>query len=242
MNHIAFITDLHISAKSKNSSGINTRENFRRILASLSDDTPDHIIIGGDLCWKSPKKEIYEWIKPQLDALKIPYDIIAGNHDDVEMMAASFNFEKNLINKELYYVKQIGHQNFIFLDTSKGYMSETQYKFLSSSLSVESNPIIIMHHPPIIANIPYMDRNHCFKENDKIKSILKTADCPPTIFCGHYHVEKSIFNKECNVHITPSCYIQVSSTSETFEVDHYRIGYRDIWLDTDKLITSVRYL
>ena len=132
MKHIAFITDLHVTGIDENAKNVDTRNNFQNILSAIKGVNPDLLIIGGDLCWKAPKMEIYEWIKPQLDQLKIPYEIIPGNHDDVIMMAKCFGMTdvQNNNTSEIYYVKQIGDHNLVFLDTSKGEMSEEQYGFL----------------------------------------------------------------------------------------------------------------
>ena len=81
------ITDLHIDKENEYPYDIDVRRNFKRVLNAARRQKPDHLVISGDLCYQDGETEIYEWIKLQLDNSKIPYDIIAGNHDDSHMLS-----------------------------------------------------------------------------------------------------------------------------------------------------------
>jgi len=115
---IAFITDLHIDKAFEYPFGIDCRQNFQRILKAILKTDAVHLVIGGDLCFRAPEREIYEWIFEELAAFPLSYDIISGNHDDSTMMCAAAGIEALLTGTELYFAKKFGHYLGVFLDSS----------------------------------------------------------------------------------------------------------------------------
>ena len=112
---IVQVTDLHIDRENESPYEIDVRRNFKRVLNAIRRLKPGHIVVSGDLCYNVGETEIYDWIKGQLDRIKIPYDIIAGNHDDSKMMAEAFNLKHLMNDDELYYAKKLGKATCIFL-------------------------------------------------------------------------------------------------------------------------------
>ena len=240
---IVQITDLHVSQEGKESFGVDVRANFLKIRDAIAALNPDHLVVSGDLCLNIGERPIYNWIKPYLDGLNIPYDIISGNHDDPVMMAEAFGIEELLSNKELYFQKKIGNKEILFLDTTTGVVSAEQLSWLKTRLAeMDCDVVIFMHHPPLYAGVPYMDSNHSLQNQEEVQKILFEFPHSITVFTGHYHVEKTITKKNITVHITPSCYFQIDQTSEAFKVDHHRIGFREILCQDDTIVSTVRYL
>ena len=87
-----------------------------------------------------------------------------------------------------------------------------------------------------------MDNRYPMQYVEPVQKIFFDHDANVHIFCGHYHVEKTIRLKNITVHITPSCFFQIDQESAEFKVDHHRIGYREIVLDNQMLSSTVRYL
>jgi len=242
---LAFITDLHIDTSFEYPFGIDTRENLKRILHAISKTDAEELIIGGDLCYRSPEQEIYEWIFQALDEFGMPYHTISGNHDDAVMMSKIGGFDALLNGTELYYAKMFKPYLALFLDTTKGVISKKQLNWLDRQIYQHSGPtVIFMHHPPINANVPFMDEDptKSFSGGEKIMDILaKLAQVVP-IFTGHYHVEKTVVKDNAMLFITPSCFFQIDQRSKAFKVDHHRIGYRLIDLKSDGIKTSLHYM
>ena len=70
---IAHLSDLHFGSKDW--------ENVWKLVAQfLVDDAPDLILVPGDLV-DSPDSSSYKKAKEQLDNLRVPYFVCAGNHD-----------------------------------------------------------------------------------------------------------------------------------------------------------------
>ena len=238
------VTDLHIDKAGECPFDIDVRKNFFDILEAVTKEQPDHLVISGDLCYKEGEDKIYRWIKAQLDQLPFSYDIIAGNHDDSAMMAEVFE-RTHLLNdnKEFYFAKKWGKYPCLFLDTAVGHHSDNQLKWLKRQLrNCNSNLIIFMHHPPFLSGVPYMDINHSLQDMEKVQALFAEFPHQISIFCGHYHVEKTLIYNNVTLMITPSCFFQIGQDQEDFSVDHHRIAYRNIILDKGVLQSTVHYL
>ncbi len=104
---IIHLTDLHIGKAGEDTRGVDVRANFQTLLASIRPLKPDHIIITGDLCYREGNLDIYRWIKLQLDHNKIPYDVIAGNHDDSALLAVAFEQTAFLQEGTLFFFARL---------------------------------------------------------------------------------------------------------------------------------------
>ena len=243
------MTDIHVSLSNEPTLGdVDTKQNLIDLLKVISKESYDLITLTGDLCYRDPDIEIYKWIDEQLtkylDQNKIR--IIAGNHDDVSMLCSTFSNLKLTNEGELYFDFELNNQKLIFLDTSSGKISGDQLVWLDNQVrqSHYRHVLIFMHHPPFIAGVPYMDLNYSLQNIDEFEEVIRRyPDQTFNIFCGHYHVHRTVSKKHLNVHITPSGYFQIDASVKEFKVDHTRIGYRIIEiLDGEELRTYVKYL
>ena len=240
---IVQITDIHIPTSEEDTYGINVPQNFLNVLQKAQTLQPDHLVISGDLCNLKGDAGTYRWIKSHLDAVDIPYSLLVGNHDDGLIMSEVFDLEELLVGGELFYKHLFGSYTALFLDTGKYVLSDQQLKWLSSELeAIQTDLLIFMHHPPLFGGVPFMDINHALRNKEAVQAILFNHPHPIPIFCGHYHVDKVISQKNIHVHITPSTYFQIDQHSSTFKVDHRRVGCREIVLKEAYWSSSVHYL
>ena len=239
---IVQITDLHVGREGEDTFGVDVRANFLKVLNAVRQKQPHYLVLSGDLCYRDGDTKIYEWIYEQMELLDIPYDIISGNHDDPVMMATVFGRSHLLKEEELYFVKEFNGRPVLFLDTTKGVVSEQQQRWLRGRLQdFNEDALVFMHHPPLEAGVPFMDSRHALRNRSEVQAIFLAHPFNVNIFTGHYHVEKVIRKKNIVVHITPSCYFQIGQESEEFQVDHYRIGLREITWDNGVMMNSVHY-
>ncbi|MEM9846493.1 MAG: metallophosphoesterase [Bacteroidota bacterium] len=240
--NIIFITDLHIGAAGEDTYGVDVRQNFLNILEEIKKQTADHLIIGGDLCYRDGEATIYAWIKSHLDQLAIPYDLIAGNHDDSKLIADAFGLHEEFQDQALYYHRAFPHWDAFFLDTSTGVLTDPQLHWLQARLaSCEQSPIIFMHHPPLAAQVNFMDNHHALKNMEAVQTILKKDHRIIPVFTGHYHTEKTVVEQNIVQQITPSCFTQIDQFAPNFKVAHHQIAYRIIQLSKGNWKSSVFY-
>lgn len=236
------ITDLHIGQEGEYTNGVDVRQNFRDILQQVKRVNADHLVLTGDLCYSEGDRSIYLWMKSLLDKLTIPYDLISGNHDNSLVIAEVFDRTKDLKNGLLYYKKELASRPCFFLDTEKGYLVPSQLEWLRKSVSKIAGPIIIfMHYPPVYGGVPYLDRENHLANKTAFQEIIFASQLPTTVFCGHFHVDKTIFTKNLLTHITPSCYVQFDWRSPTFQIDHHRIALREIIIEGTSIRSSLTY-
>lgn len=226
---IVQLTDLHVGLPGENTYGVDVRENFRRLLAAIQSQEPDALIISGDLSYSVGLSEIYHWIKSMLDAQGLPYYLIPGNHDDVAKLSEAFGLAPYLQQGELYYQLDL-EEPMLLLDTTTGIVSPRQLAWLRDRLQqLDRELIVFMHHPPLLAGVPYMDDKYALQNWRDVLNIFTAYPHRLNVFCGHYHVHKTVSIHNTNVHLTPSCFFQIDWRSDAFQVHHQRIGYR--WIE-----------
>lgn len=240
---IAFITDLHCAQEGELAYQVDVRQNLRDIVSTLKKANINQLVVGGDLCFKEGRADIYDWQKSIFDALEVPYHIIAGNHDDQKLLVQAFD-HLPIHNSEIYYAQQHGEYLLLYLDSGKGHMSPQQKTWLLHQLenSQHDHVVIFMHHPPAKMGVPYMDNNHSMSDGDEVMELLYLSGKHIHVFCGHYHVDRSLWYKNVKVTVTPSLFMQVDMSEQDFAVDHYQIAYRMLDFTKTGLLTSLYYL
>ncbi len=241
---IAFLTDLHLDAEGVLPQGIDVRKNFCAALAYLSKQKPDGLVIGGDVCCETPDRAVYAWVREQLDQLPFPYYAIAGNHDDSVMMAEVFDLTHHLQGTELYYALPLEGRPTLFLDTAKGRLSPAQWTWLREYLTVlrDNNLLVFMHHPPLPADVQFMDTHYPFEQPDEFLALMRDMPCHVIVVCGHYHVEKIVQRGNLLTLLSPSTFYQMQQDTPAFAYDHFRVGIREINLTTHGTNSTVHYL
>jgi Icc protein len=176
-----------------------------------------------------------------MESLGIPFSAIPGNHDQSALLAEGLGLANRLKNGELYYDQSWGSWLVLFLDSARGFLSPGQKHWLSQQLySHGSHPVLVfIHHPPCLAGVPYMDSRYALQDRDEVLAILGDHAASVELFCGHYHVEKSLRIGRVGIHITPSTFFQIDMHQEAFSIDHYRIGFRQIWLQGERLLSTM---
>lgn len=241
---IAFITDIHIGAVGEKPQGVDVRENFLKALAFLPEIKPACLVIGGDLCLETSDRATYEWIKQELEKLPYPYRVIAGNHDSSALLADVFDLSHHLHGTELYYALPLEGRPALFLDSSSGAFSSAQWQWLQDYINAlqGNNLLIFMHHPPLPADVTYMDTNYPFRQSEQFMDIVRELTCHVTVVCGHYHVEKVVQRGNLLTLLTPSTFLQMKHDPDTMVIDNYCIGVREINLTSKGVISTVHYV
>lgn len=240
------ITDIHIGTEGEPTRDVDVRGNFLTMLDMAAQWQPDYLVFSGDLCYSTADAATYKWIREQIEQLSLPYDVIPGNHDETALLARMFDREHLLLpDGAMAFERNMAGFSFLFLDTSVGVLSESQIEWLIPHLQKCVRPqVIFMHHPPLKAGVPFMDNKYPLRQPEHFLEVVATRTSQPVhVFCGHYHVEKTIHAGHLHVHITPSTFFQIDSWRKDFGIDHYRPGMRVIEMsENGALAHTVRYL
>lgn len=239
--HIAFITDLHIGAENVKPFGIDVRRHFELVLHEIKNHRPDMIILGGDLCFEHADKEIYRYIKSQLDTADISYNILSGNHDNAADIAEAFQL--SLWNNQLVKRTRLGGVELFFLDSTSAEIPQVQLDWLQKELEeCEAAVFVFVHHPPLKAGTPYMDTKWPLKNGAALEQVLLDFGKQVFVFSGHYHIEKTTVRKNITQFISPSCFMQIDQYAKEFKADHSVPSWRMIVWENNTLQTTVHYV
>ncbi|MEZ4911420.1 MAG: metallophosphoesterase [Saprospiraceae bacterium] len=242
-----FITDLHLTHDGSKPLGKDTFAQFDRVLGqALKEKNIEAIIIGGDISNSKEDSDVYRLVLEMLLDTEIPYYVIPGNHDDPSLMSKSGISQFELNNGELFG-RIHAPIDWIFLDTSMGEMSDIQWKWLEGQLekNVSGSQFIAMHHPPLICGSRHMEPKYQFKQIDRFEKLIDDYfNIDFYVFCGHFHLEKTIRLKNLTAFITPSTFFQIDPESIDIQEYMHLIGYRIMHFDPDQNLvnTHVRYI
>ena len=232
------MTDLHIGGADEDTFDIDVRSNFRRVLDAAMEMQPDRLVLTGDLCFRDPDDESYEWLGEQLAALGVNTSVLPGNHDSSEAVHRFFGHAR-LSDGTLGWSEQHGARQVLFVDTAASELSQAGLEHLQRALA--PGAIVFIHHPPLLAGVPFMDEQHRLKNHEDVLRVL-SARGHVSVFCGHYHVERTVRCGVVDVFLTPSTFFQISAAHAEFAVDHKRPAFRWIDFDDHQLRTGIEYL
>ncbi len=243
-NHldIALFSDIHIPGSDTSREDQQIRKNFILSLDHAMQSNPRVIVISGDLGQHEGCVDSYTWIRDTLDKNSVPYFIIPGNHDHNFLIEQIFP-DFSLKDGKLFYYVQFASWSFIFLDSSPDSVSNNQIVWMKNLLALAPSDTLwalVLHHPPIQCDCIYMDRHYPLTNNASLLEILDSTDKIKHVFCGHYHTSKMLqFNRNIQLHLTPSTWFQIDEIEPEFTISDKRIGYRRISIDGKSLNTSV---
>ncbi|WP_158596981.1 metallophosphoesterase [Aquimarina sp. BL5] len=229
---IAYITDIHIDEEFPKTLGVDSRQNWERILKDVASRNINDIIYGGDIGEKSSNSWFFETLQ------NYQLSISLGNHDDFSEVIKHYKIDFYKDFKELSYVQERDFFKCIFFDSSTEFISEKQLKWLKGELITPKKILLFIHHP--IVEIPsIIDKKFALKGREKIQALLQEVSNDVTIFSGHYHMQDHRHYKNITQYITPAGSYQVEKDPKEIKVHSNTFGYRIIELNKDQINTDV---
>lgn len=163
------ISDTHVKTDGKLAYGIvDTAGMLERCVAHILQlpQRPDAVIATGDLV-DFGRSEEYALLRELLSPLTMPLYLLPGNHDDRDVLRASFPDHPYLNQWEpfIQYAIDDFPVRIVALDTvipkeGGGRLCRERLDWLDRTLSAaRARPTIVaMHHPPFVTGIGHMDR------------------------------------------------------------------------------------
>ncbi|NER81519.1 MAG: phosphodiesterase [Leptolyngbya sp. SIO1D8] len=129
-----------------------------------------------------------------LSKLTMPYFVIPGNHDHREHFRTAFANQHYLPTTEaLHYCVDDYPVRIIGLDSClpnwhHGHIDAMGLRWLQFTLEQDPNKLtlVMMHHPPFVSGIPYMDDYRC-RDTAPLASVLQAFSNVEAVLCGHVH-------------------------------------------------------
>jgi 3',5'-cyclic-AMP phosphodiesterase len=200
---ICQISDLHVRAPGELAyRRVDTAGFVRRCVSHIlaRPPLPDVVVVTGDLTDRGQPEE-YRHLVTLLAPLPMPVYFIAGNHDERGALRAAFPGHEYLNGggEFLQYVVSLGAIRLIGLDTvipgeGGGLLCAARLRWLEEQLDAhrDSPVVILMHHPPFLTGVAYMDRVGLRLERP-LEPIIERHPRLERILCGHLH--RTIFRR-----------------------------------------------
>ncbi|MBP2168366.1 3',5'-cyclic AMP phosphodiesterase CpdA [Erwinia toletana] len=194
---IAQISDLHIKAQGKLSYGkVDTLGALHKAIATLNQlqPRPDCVVITGDLV-DFGRADEYQTLREALEALDIPWYVMAGNHDDRQQLKAAFADHPYLDQhaERVEWQAECGPLRLLALDSSvpgqpHGELVVESLAWLDQQLQLQPHrpTLVMLHHPPFISGIDHMDRQRLINPQDLAAIIVRHPQVE-RVLCGHLH-------------------------------------------------------
>ena len=231
MEKIAHITDLHLDEAFPAEKGIDTRGNFQTILDDVASRGIHRIVITGDI----GTPESHQWFVETVQNYDPNFKLTIGNHDSFSSQLKNLQLTNN---SELFY--RLDNKSFreIYLDSSSGSISETQFSWLKKSIDTHTPTLLFIHHPVLDTGC-LSQKNYPLKNRDRIKTLLQNHTMPVYVFCGHLHFQEERSDQNIHQFITPAACYQGTNSPTLSQMDSEEFGYRIIIKNEDCIETEV---
>jgi 3',5'-cyclic AMP phosphodiesterase CpdA len=174
---------------------VDTADFLARAVAEINlvDPLPDVAVVTGDLVDRGEPAE-YDHLRRLLAPLRMPVYVIPGNHDSREKLRAAFADDGYLPAEGfLQYAIEGYAVRLVALDTllpgeHRGVLCSERLAWLDQTLAAASErpTLILMHHPPFITGIDFMDR-YGLEGAPALAAVVARHPQVERILCGHLH-------------------------------------------------------
>lgn len=208
---IAQITDTHVGFEPEAGD-----EEFNYLRFCMAIDhllaqsvQPDMLILSGDLA-DNGTPDSYTRFKKPLQQCDFPIHVMTGNHDNRERLLDAFP-DSPTADGFLQYAIEADGLRILCLDTLQhgrhgGAFCEARAAWLARELAAhpDTPTLIMMHHPPVIAGIDWMDPRPGEPWLERFKATISGNKQIVGIACGHLHRPVSSVFEGIPVAVTPA--------------------------------------
>jgi len=232
-------TDLHLPGAEDEQEDIDSWARWEKYLNHFRQMKATLCVNTGDFCRSVPTKSIYLNIQKRLTKHDCPHILLAGNHDDADLMHDLLAEAQT----NTYQADWDKWKVFCF-NTSKGKLPHKDLELLQNSLNRHKKPhLVFMHHPPLFAGNPHMDRNYPLQNIDEVWPIFRKSPVPLHVFCGHYHMNREITERNCHIYVTASPYYNIDNAfTEVKKWKMEKLPFRKIILEEENLCQSLEWI
>jgi 3',5'-cyclic AMP phosphodiesterase CpdA len=178
--------------------------------------TPDAVLLSGDVV-NEPSEAGYELAAELLDPLTVPLHLLAGNHDDPDLMRAHLDAPGEP-GEPLQYTLDLGALRLVACDTTvrgqdAGALGPDRLAWLEAELAAgrDTPTLVAMHHPPVLVGFRPLDEIS-LAESDRLALTELIAANPQVkaIVSGHVHRGATASVGGCPVFVCASSHLQLA--------------------------------
>ncbi len=185
---LAQISDSHLFAELDGlHHGHNVLTNLKGILISIRDNPAiDYVVFTGDLTQDHTEQSYQNFVNAVHECkLELPIYYLAGNHDELELLAKYFAdtpfVSDKAINHPHWQIQLIDSKS----TTPAGFVSEQALINLEQGVDGNKQQLIMMHHHPI--DVGYFIDKHGLENKAIFWQAINEYDNIAAIACGHVH-------------------------------------------------------
>ncbi len=194
---LAQITDLHVTTDRDPPNRRRNEDRLRQVLAAIHalQPRPAAIVISGDLVDRGEPQE-YAALQAVLRTVDIPIHYAIGNHDNRAHFLTAFKTmgARTDPNGFVQYAVDLGEMRLVVCDTLEegrdgGGFCERRAEWLAQTLdeAPDSPTVIVMHHPPVLSGIQWMDPEPDAPWIERLACVLRGREQVGAVICGHVH-------------------------------------------------------
>ena len=192
---IAQVSDVHIGGPHD---GSGERLSMAIDAINAITRTPDLVLLTGDLTHNARAEEWQE-LSERLEALRVPWEAIAGNHDH------------GLGELAGHRTVSAGPLRLVLIDSSSEQFTDDDASWLEEQLAVDtSSPAVIaIHHPPFETGIWWMD---CagLTGMERLEAVVRRSPHVIAVLSGHVHRPIHTSWGPCSLWVSPSTSVAVA--------------------------------
>ena len=212
----AIISDIHVLKENREE----TLQKLEETVSEIKSSEPDLVIVLGDMIGgqvttgkttdeENEGMEEIQKIRQRIEEIDAEKIFMLGNHEqDIDRKEFSEEF-----SQRTYGLKQVGGENFLYLDSSapelsgsRGQISREQLEFLDEKLREVEDAFLIIHHP-----IHFRDLSHSHYWDVY----------PERAFCGNKKEINNVIEKHGNVKMVFNAHIHDLDLTEFKDLKHF---------------------
>ncbi|NJO86572.1 MAG: hypothetical protein HC821_00300 [Lewinella sp.] len=240
MTRLALLTDLHLVPAGETYLGLDPSLRCQAALAAARAAGADGYFFLGDYSFQEPSRAATAQLGALLASLDQPAHLLAGNHDETAMLREMLGLPSGP-SPHLDYTVPLGEFTAIVLDSSRKFLDEAQLAWLSVQLATQLQPLLFVHHPPLLLGVPFMDEQHPLANRSAFLDVLLAYGRPLTVFSGHYHCAVSASFANVTVFVVPPTSFYLAPDAKKFLATQQPPGYALVDLSAGRVCVRLCY-